>query len=422
MSVRCRSIVMQRLYDFRQLLFDVCEDITRKELPTVKNLLSAKLSKSELERITTMFDAVIEMEKKDLLSPDNTQTLEFICGQLGKDLLRRFSDYRQNCTGEGWSRTVMGTGDSLKSPIPERGEHRFQNSPSHDLCAVPDTMLNELSISDSHKGHGIEIQDCGTERTKALPQQNSGEAYRMDHEPRGYCVIINNQSFTNMRSRIGTDRDEDSLQEIFKWLKFQVKVYRDLTSEEMCQTLQNYQGEMQRDRDCFVCCVLSHGEKGIVFGTCGNKLRIRTLTTLFSASNCPLLRQKPKIFFIQACQGSRKQDGVLVQTDCETPAPTLAARLEEDAQRSSGPIIPDEADFLLGMATVEGYVSFRHVSEGTWYIQSLCANLRQHCPSNDLLSILTIVNRDVSEKQDGKYKTQMPQPSYTLRKKLFFLI
>lgn len=40
--------------------------------------------------------------------------------------------------------------------------------------------------------------------------------------------------------------------------------------------------------------------------------------------------------------------------------------------------------------------------------------------SEDLLSILTIVNRDVSEKTDKNFKTQMPQPSYTLRKKLYF--
>jgi hypothetical protein len=38
-------------------------------------------------------------------------------------------------------------------------------------------------------------------------------------------------------------------------------------------------------------------------------------------------------------------------------------------------VIPDESDFLLGYATVFGYVSYRSKKSGSFYIKSLTENL-----------------------------------------------
>ena len=35
-------------------------------------------------------------------------------------------------------------------------------------------------------------------------------------------------------------------------------------------------------------------------------------------------------------------------------------------------MIPNESDFLVGYATVPGYVSFRSRNHGSWYIRKLC--------------------------------------------------
>lgn len=95
----------------------------------------------------------------------------------------------------------------------------------------------------------------------------------------------------------------------------------------------------------------------------------------FTAKQCPQLAAKPKLFFIQACQGNKIQRPVYVDTDAQTPDPS-------SMQESCPPFesIPEEADFLLSMATVDGYVSFRHTEEGTWYIQALCSKLQLLVP------------------------------------------
>lgn len=124
-----------------------------------------------------------------------------------------------------------------------------------------------------------------------------------------------------------------------------------------------------------MCCILSHGDKGIIYGCDGQEAPICELTSYFTGSNCPSLVGKPKIFFIQACQGDNYQKGIAVETDSEQKDDDL----EMDSLRQKT-YIPDEADFLLGMATVNNCVSYRNAMEGTWYIQSLCQSLRERCP------------------------------------------
>lgn len=139
----------------------------------------------------------------------------------------------------------------------------------------------------------------------------------------------------------------------------------------------------------------------------------------FSARQCPQLAAKPKLFFIQACQGNKIQHSVYVDTDAQTP--DLSSMQERYSLFES---IPEDADFLLSMATVDGYVSFRHIEEGSWYIQALCSKLQLLVPrGEDILSILTEVNKDVASRvSPSGTKKQMPQPAYTLTKKFIFPI
>jgi len=131
---------------------------------------------------------------------------------------------------------------------------------------------------------------------------------------------------------------------------------------------------------CFFCkviAILSHGEKGCIFGSDETEVLLQELTEPFRSGRAPTLAGKPKLFFIQACQGNSYQIGSL-------PCPPMAihegeeekpSRLEEDAGRVQGETVPWDADFLLGMATVQQCKSFRNTSTGSIYIQELCRQL-----------------------------------------------
>ncbi|XP_009682548.1 caspase-8 [Struthio camelus] len=378
---------------FRYLLFQLSENITTEELKCFKFLLGKELPKSRLNAENTMIDVFIEMEKKGILGEDNLKVLKTLCEKVDKSLVKKIEEYELNRCGE--EEMLITEGQSGNTGVTE-------------ACA------RQLASSVSPDSPG------------SRSESSQVEVYKMTSRPRGVCLILNNHNFARaraevaelkMKDRNGTDVDAAALKKVFSKLHFKIAEYKDLTAKEIRNIVNIYQCEDHKDKDCFVCCILSHGKKGIIYGVDGKEVPIQELTTSFTGRNCHSLAGKPKVFFVQACQGDARQKGVTIEID----SGEQDSSVETDA-RFQLDCIPSEADFLLGMATLQDYVSYRSPSQGTWYIQSLCQHLEKSCPrGEDILTILTAVNQEVSRKIDKQNAgKQMPQPSFTLRKKLIF--
>ncbi|XP_049568274.1 caspase-10 isoform X2 [Orcinus orca] len=287
--------------------------------------------------------------------------------------------------------------------------------------SIPKVQM-EVSWRDEHaqsngdRATPVSVEMLGASVDTLTSETSTKETavYRMDRKHRGYCVVVNNHSFTSLSKRPGTNKDAECLRRVFQWLGFSVHIYVNVTKGDLEEVLQYFQTHPgHADGDCFVFCVLTHGKFGAVYSSDGNLIPIRQIMSHFTAQQCPALAHKPKLFFIQACQGEEIQPSVSIEADAVNP---------EHVPPSLQDSVPVEADFLLGLATVPGYVSFRHVEEGSWYIQSLYNHLKDLVPRReDILSILTAVNDDVSRQADRHgTKKQMPQPAFTLRKKVVF--
>lgn len=160
---------------------------------------------------------------------------------------------------------------------------------------------------------------------------------------------------------------------MFKKLHFLVVEKKDLSSEDMLAVVKEFAGMDHSQMDAFVCCMLSHGLKGTVLGTDGKEVHITDLTHPFA--RCCSLLDKPKVFFIQACQGTQLQSPVYIKADGEEQP--SENELEEDAKVDTLRSIPVAADFLIGMATVQYCKSFRHTLLGSIFIQELCRQLEK---------------------------------------------
>lgn len=378
---------------YRVMLFKLSEAVSESELRSFKFLLSEEIPRCKREDNLSLLDIFIEMEKRTILSESNLEALKSVCCQINRSLLGKIEDYERASTER---RMSLEGREELPAPV------------LHEMCYKMQEM-------------------CDSPRDQGSESLGSDKVYQMKNKPRGYCLIFNNYDFSQARKEIpllrklkdrkGTDFDKEALSETFKELHFEVVSYDDCPANKIHQVLEYYQSIDHKNKDCFICCILSHGDLGIVYGTDGREASIYELTSYFTGSKCPSLAGKPKIFFIQACQGNNYHKAVPDKAGLEQQHDVL----EEDSS-SRRKYIPDEADFLLGMATVKNYVSYREPMHGTWYIQSLCRSLKERCPrGDDILSILTGVNYDVSEKDDWNNRAkQMPQPTFTLRKKLFF--
>ncbi|KAK2114967.1 Caspase-3 [Saguinus oedipus] len=184
-----------------------------------------------------------------------------------------------------------------------------------------------------------------------------------------------------MASRSGTDVDAANLRETFMNLKYEVRNRNDLTCEEIVELMRNVSKEDHSIRSSFVCVLLSHGEEGIIFGTNG-PVDLKKITSFFRGDCCRSLTGKPKLFIIQACRGTELDCGI--ETD---------SGVDDDMACHK---IPVEADFLYAYSTAPGYYSWRNSRDGSWFIQSLCAMLKQYANKLEFMHILTRVNRKVA--------------------------
>ena len=69
---------------------------------------------------------------------------------------------------------------------------------------------------------------------------------------------------------------------------------------------QSQKAEDLKKADSFILVCLSHGNQGNIFGSDGEPVNIdKDIVEPFDGKHCPHLIGKPKLFFIQACQGGK---------------------------------------------------------------------------------------------------------------------
>ncbi|XP_036821779.1 caspase-8 isoform X1 [Oncorhynchus mykiss] len=403
------------LSQYRRMLYKVSEDVTKENLTKIKFLLSDKLPRGRLDPCTTALEVLCEMERQDLLTEDRLDELQRILEECDTQLAHTVQQHRE-------ARGSVSRQEYSVQPISNQ-EQQLSSPQSLQSLSISETRPN------CERGQRIRLYSdamtetqpgSGPDQVTTSPTQSCKtsemEHYSMTCNPRGTCLIINNyhfMGFSGLTDRPGTEQDEKALHNVFSRLGFKVEVCSDLTEKTMLGAVEELGGRSHIQADALVVCVLSHGEKGCVLGTDGGEVPIRSLTQPFTSKQCPSLMGKPKLFFIQACQGKGFQRGALF-------IPSIRQR-EGRYEADAGAIesIPWDADFLIGMATVEECKSFRNTKEGSIYIQELCKQLEWGADrGEDILSVLTRVNREVSR---GVYRDskQMPEPKYTLTKKLF---
>ncbi|CAH1267055.1 CASP10 [Branchiostoma lanceolatum] len=256
------------------------------------------------------------------------------------------------------------------------------------------TMENDRLIAE--KGQAtVEI-----ERLKKVIFSNK-IVYPMHNSPKGVCLIINNINFKGMDRRIEAEGDTGRLATVFGSFDFEVTTFQDLDHSNMVDVLMK-QGERDHsNHDCFVCCIMSHGTTGKVFSSNDVGLDILELIKPLNATRCTSLCGKPKMFFIQACQGEKHQ--CAQKKDNQTDASATST------------FVAKEADIFYGLATVPGYTAIRH-DYGAPYVHYLATTLEKYGKTHDLLTMMAMVNENMNTSEQGRLVSSFHS---TLRKKVY---
>ncbi|XP_076315214.1 caspase-2-like isoform X2 [Tachypleus tridentatus] len=138
------------------------------------------------------------------------------------------------------------------------------------------------------------------------------DCYKMSSQPRGYCLIINNVLFQNILSeRYGSYEDARKLDIVFHEFGYEVTFLSDRTAQEILGLVKEFSEKQEHNQvDSCVVIILSHGNYNTIYGSDVEKVQLDTILNFFNNDNCPQLHGKPKMFFIQACQGDNHDRGV----------------------------------------------------------------------------------------------------------------
>jgi hypothetical protein len=179
-----------------------------------------------------------------------------------------------------------------------------------------------------------------TQRPKLPHNRKRHGVYDMTAVPRGRCVIFVNSSFKEHKFETGKkkangepevksfrlsplggyDQDAEILQRVFEELHFHVCVFKNKSAKRMLYELSKVAGEPLRGTagdsrpNAFVAIILSHGNERGVLGvnyisqslTPDEVISEQQIIEALDNAHCPLLRDRPKLVFVQACQGSKK--------------------------------------------------------------------------------------------------------------------
>ena len=87
------------------------------------------------------------------------------------------------------------------------------------------------------------------------------------------------------------------------WLEHSFIGISSSCSQKILEAVQDQCSQDHANYNCFVCIVLSHGERDVIYGVDGKTISVLELRDAV-VYNCRTLVGKPKLFFFQACRGS----------------------------------------------------------------------------------------------------------------------
>ncbi|XP_013180717.1 PREDICTED: uncharacterized protein LOC106127201 [Papilio xuthus] len=266
--------------------------------------------------------------------------------------------------------------------------------------------LNELQKED------IPIMNLKSD-TKNLTK----DAYPIINTRRiGVCCIINQEEFhpskdsieNNFRTpmlenRLGSTKDQQSLEQLMTSLNFKIKSCRNLNHREMFKFIREViNNDVRPDDSIFMLCILSHGVRGHVYAADSVKVKVEDIQKLLDSDDASNLHGKPKILILQACQ-----------VDEHRSMPHLVA----DGPKTN--YFLRKSDFLIYWATAPEYEAYRDEQKGSIFIQILCYTIGKKAQQEHLYDIFTKVTNSVSHVCSRLKQVQVPIFESTLRKKLY---
>ncbi|XP_008257176.1 CASP8 and FADD-like apoptosis regulator isoform X1 [Oryctolagus cuniculus] len=384
--------------DYRVLMTEIGEDLEKSDVSSLIFLMRDYMGRGKIAKDKSFLDLVIELEKLNLVAPDQLDLLEKCLKNIHRiDLKTKIQKYKQAAQGVERNYT-----NGFQASLPNLNlkdfsyNLLFQNGRNKDQ-----RLVERLGIPRAVK---TSIQESAA----FMPQHPPEERYRMQSKPLGICLIID-----------CTGNNVEALQNTFASLGYEVQPCSARRVDDVIRTLGQVACMPQhRDYDSFVCVLVSRGCSQSEFGVDENHsgFPLHGIRRMFTGDSCPSLIGKPKLFFIQnyVVSEGRREDSSLLEVD----GPAVNT-VEAKAPQPRPSMVHREADFFWSLCTADVSLLARSPGSRSMYLQFLSQKLgrERNRPLLDLHVELNSKVYDWNSRAPAKEKYHV-WLQHTLRKQL----
>ena len=200
----------------------------------------------------------------------------------------------------------------------------------------------------------------------------------------------------NLRYLKGAEADSKKMAASFQFLKFAVHHIHNQPIAALMDTLQAVTRQQYPKSYRRLAIVFSgHGFSEHIYAGKGEKVALQHIFDMFSAAQAPQIGAIAKMFFIDACRGSRRNEGIVV--------PRGGGLVKTK-------LVPQGANTLVAYSTILNYMSYETMEGGIW-MSKLAEELKT---DNSICDILTHINSELIEMYNHSQRTvlEVQQPTF----------
>jgi len=321
---------------------------------------------------------------------------------------------------------VTSSGDSGSTPASENNANGDTDDTGNTLVLKIPPTNDVPDARPSGDPSEVDAKPIGWSRESppppalSVPTARDSVSYNLSGLKR--VLVFNQKNFASrlkLNPRHGTEVDVRSIEGTFKSLDWEVTTYTDSTVAQIRDIILKEVQLSEQEVSALAIFILSHGEDNGTIFAADYPFRVdHDVLGQLTADKCPRLVGRPKLLFVQACQGQATDQGVNV---------TDRRRRHTSQDNTATYKIPNYADFLIFQASFWDHFSFRSSETGSWFIQALCDKIDRSHPSDPLFDVLLEVSAQVALNKESNVpgrpnldkKKQVPLLYSTMLRKLY---
>ena len=275
-----------------------------------------------------------------------------------------------------------------------------------------------------------------------MMQQGSVRA--LDEYPQGLFlwIIINQINFdsgtdnTLFAEREGANVDEANLRDVLKHFEIDLRVWRDLTLNELLRSLNRLYYEVDSDHNkyaglVFLC--MSHGKqidgKDFLVTKDNKYLSCEKVVDIFHNCFCYGLKNRPKFYFFNCCRGGQPNaelqklsisspivfdDDIIAFDHFQSGVTNTIGSNDTARQEDEGVVGFKKGDYVIVHSTIKDYLSMRHKENGSIFVYELSQQLHRSVAKQEG-NLEDIVRQACMSTSKQLPVSQLPEMTTTLR-------